>query len=392
MPTSVGDPNAGQGQALVAPVRDRAYWTNVIHNAAKVTPDNPRYGEARQVAQIAIQGLQDLADTAGEKDIKAISPGKLGTAAVAFGHGASLGLAGDPTYLALARQANPKTAFVSDVAGSAALAGIASPAVAELSPVTQGIILGGGLGAARGAIEPIPGFSRGESAALTGAGGAVTGAVISKFASKFVPTVRTIWTNIARMLGPKAAPAEVAQVAEGAIRARLTALKVRPDIIEQAIESWKANGTLSVKGPSGPPVIKPVPEPPPPPTVRPGETIQPTPNLDKATFLRRGGTVRQDTSPISGNRSMSFDPGKGQTLPWYPRGGAVEQGVAPLPTTTVPTQSQLGQNQMAVFLDYLKQATTPQDALARLGTLRDLGIPTPGDPAQVLSLLFGAPR
>ena len=54
----------------------------MIHNAAKVGPDSPRYGEARQVAQMAIQGLQDLADSASQKDIKDISPGKLGTAAV----------------------------------------------------------------------------------------------------------------------------------------------------------------------------------------------------------------------------------------------------------------------------------------------------------------------
>src|SRR5437667_7617106 len=123
------NPNAGQGQPL-GPPRDRAYWTRVIHNAAKVTPDNPRYGEARQVAQMAIQGLQDLADSSSQKDIKDISPGKVGTAAVAFGHGASLGLAGDPTYLQLAQEANPKTAFFSDVAGTAALAGALSPAVA----------------------------------------------------------------------------------------------------------------------------------------------------------------------------------------------------------------------------------------------------------------------
>lgn len=245
------------------------------------------------------------------------------------------------------------------------------PATQAMGPVVRGMTTGATLGAAQGAGEGTSGVDRLAQAVQDMAIGATIGGATG-VASK-------LWRAIFQ-----SAPAKIT---EATVRAQLAKLKFTPEQSDQAVAIWRQGGLL----PGGPPKRLPVPAvPPPPPTVRPGETIQPTPNLEKATFLRRGGTVRQDMSPISGNRSMSFDPGKGQTLPWYPRGGQVEQGVAPLPTMSVPTPK--APDQMALFVEYLKQATTPQDALARLGTLRDLGIPTPGDPAQVLSLLFGASR
>lgn len=255
--------------ATPPPVRDRAYWTRVIHNVAKVAPDDPRYQASRLVRDQAIQGLQDLADTAAEKDIKDITPGKLGTAAVAFGHGASLGLAGGGPYLDLGRQANPLTAGIADVAGTAALGGIASPFVAGLSPAVGAGVLGGTLGAARGAIEPIPGFNRAESAAIMGGGGALTGAVLGKFVSKVGPVIGTIVNNMKRLAGiGGVAAADIEGMTEAAIRAQLRKLNVAPDLIERAVQSWKTTGELSIKGMTAPP-SEPV-------TVRPGETITQT--------------------------------------------------------------------------------------------------------------------
>src|ERR1041385_8699267 len=135
-------------------VRDRAYWTQVIHHAATIPPDDPRYPASRMVAQQALQGLRDWADRGTTKDVEALTPGPVGTAAVSFGQGASAGLApylgtqgaataqsfptargappvagmggtgyqiGPPgpsedalAYLQLGREAHPKTALVSD--------------------------------------------------------------------------------------------------------------------------------------------------------------------------------------------------------------------------------------------------------------------------------------
>ena len=68
--------------------------------------------------------------------------------------------------------------------------------------------------------------------------------------------------------------------------------------------------------------------------------MTPTENLNKPTFARRGGTVEQTTSPISGNRHITAktlpDVGRGQTLPYYPRGGRVEQAFGPYPVSSAP--------------------------------------------------------
>lgn len=367
------------------PVRDRAYWTAVIHNVAKIGPDDPRYSASRIVRDQAVQGLQDLADSASDAETKKIAPGKAGTAAVLFGHGASLGLAGDPQYIALARQEHPWTAFGGDVAGTAALARLVSPVVAGLSPVTQGIVLGGGLGAARGAIEPIPGMSRGESAAISGAGGAVTGALIGKFVSKLVPTVRTIAANIARIAGRAASPADVEAMTEAAVRAQLSKMKVRPDIIEQAVANWKANGTLSVRA---------TPEPI---AVRPGESVTPTPppvSQEPILPKLRAQADPMETTPAyvrAGNPRGLPDIGGGKTLPYYPRGGVVEQSFGAPPATSPAVPGPVSaQGQLPIFAEYLKGAT-PADLASRLRTLRDMGVPLPQNAeAQLLALLFGA--
>src|SRR5690242_2755594 len=198
---------------------DLNYWTTVLHNAAQVPVGHPRYDDARAVIQMALEQFQQSADVAHDKDIKDISPGKLGTALVSFGHGASLGLAGDPTYLQLAKAANPKTAFAADLAGTAAVTAIGSPLVAGLSPAIGGAVLGGTALGIRGAVEPIAGLSRAESALAMGTTGVITGAMAGKIASKLVPMARTIAGNFARVFGTTMAPADLQAISETSIRA-----------------------------------------------------------------------------------------------------------------------------------------------------------------------------
>lgn len=398
-------------------VRDRAYWTRVIHNAAQVSPDDPRYPASRAVAQQALQNLRGGADAAAEKDIQDISPGVLGTSAVKFGHGASAGLApylategaataqsfptargGPPVagfggtgyqiappapsqenllYQQLAAQANPKAALISDVIGSGALATVASPLVAGTSPAAGGALLGGSLAGIRGAIEPIPGLTRGESAALSGTIGTVTGAVLGKFVGKLTPLIRTVVSNVKRLIGPGVAQADADAITEAAVRSKLAQYNLAPDVLERAIQSWKNSGELSVRAPTA---------------VRPGETLTPTarPAPDplaapaftrgaqpmtieqvqsRAGILSRVGQVEREAI----NARMA-QRGTGQTLPYYPRGGAAEQALAPAPSSSPPMP--LAGNQQQVFANFL-QGATPQDLGARIATMRALGVPLP---------------
>jgi hypothetical protein len=319
------------------------------------------------------------------------------TAVTSFGQGASLGLAsklgdllpGAPNsqYLELARQTNPKSAIAGDLAGTAALGGLAAPLVAGLSPAVGGAVLGGALGGARGAIEPIPGLSRAESAAVAGTAGAVSGAVLGKVVAKLTPAIRTVVANAKRLLGPGIAPADAEALTEAAVRSKLAEYNLAPDVLERAVQSWKAKGELSVRGA---PPAKPV-------ATRPGETL--TPILPKLraqadpmdvqpAYVRAGNphNLPTPTGVPAGVQQL----GTGRTLPYYPRGGAAEQAMAPRPAVSPPTP--LAGNQQAVFADFLRGAT-PQDLGSRLATLRSLGVPLPQTAEQdLLAALLGGGR
>lgn len=288
-------------------VRDRAYWTRVIHNAAQVNPDHPRYGEARQVVQLALDNLDALQQRTSAKETPAVPvPGKVSGAlmnafqGLTFGGGdeALGGLAGLGTLLTggSSEQAanrvqqttegfrdqrgafygqHPALAIGSDIVGT-----LANPANKILGPLTEGLgpVLGGAvigttLGAARGfgegtgnAKERLP------SAAMGATVGLIAGSVLGKAVKTIGPTVGKLFTAARRALGANAAPAEIQNAVETTIRARLTKLNVHPEDIERAIESWKATGELSVRR-----LAETHPPPLPAPTVRPGETIQPLP-------------------------------------------------------------------------------------------------------------------
>jgi hypothetical protein len=367
--------------------RDRAYWTAVIHNAAKVTPDSPRYSEARQVAQMAIENLGALMDRKNAADQPApVTPSKpLGAAMGAFqgltsglGDEALGGLAGLATLLTGGgnqqatnriqqtqagfreqssnfRGAHPAIAIGSDLYGTAfnPLNKALGPLTEGLGPVAKGAVYGVTLGGARGFGEGTgTPKERVPSAALGAAIGLVAGSALGKAIKIVGPTVGKLVANAQRILGPNAAPAEIASTVETSIRARLIKMNVAPEDIERAIQSWRATGELSVRSlaQTHPPI------PPEPVAVRPGETITPiapkgfavtgpAPPLNQGPFPP---TITEMQGFSTAPRGLP-DIGRGQTMPYYPRGGQVEQAFGAQPVVSNPNaqlEPALGQLKM----------------------------------------------
>jgi hypothetical protein len=119
--------------------------------------------------------------------------------------------------------------------------------------------------------------------------------------------------------------------------------------------------------------------------LRPGETVE---QIAPKGFAVEGTRV---TPPAPSTPSFweqihgtpVRDLGKGRTLPYYPRGGAVEQSIAPTPVTSPP---QFAPNQNAAFIEFLKGAT-PAEVPARVGTLKALGVIGDSEEAQLLQML-----
>src|SRR5690349_22532094 len=99
--------------------------------------------EATRHVQLRAQFSPAANEAASVQDQAADAPGPLASGIVGFGHGASLGLAGDPEYLRQARKANPKSTIAGDILGAGAVTGLAAPLVAGLSPGAAGAVLGG---------------------------------------------------------------------------------------------------------------------------------------------------------------------------------------------------------------------------------------------------------
>lgn len=229
-------------------------WITVLHNAAQVPQDSPRYTEAQQVMQNALINVQSLGQEASQQDILQagqLAPGKLGSAlagVVGFGRGASLGLVKPPTVdiggqaTDVIGLAHPTATTVGDIAGGAALATVAAPLVAGLSPTAAGATLFGGLGAARGAIDPALTGDRKIDAALGGLTGLVGGAIVGKIGGKLAPAVTQVGRNIMKLIGARAEQAgtqavgkELVDATEATLRRFLEAKGVPADQIEQTI-------------------------------------------------------------------------------------------------------------------------------------------------------------
>jgi hypothetical protein len=241
----------------------------VLHNAARVPKDSPRYGEAQQVVQDALINIGQLNATANQGDVQQagqlLSGPLAGIAqtvpglnllppaaqeqalagAVGFGRGASAGAVKPPSVPGVENpigQAHPAATAVGDVLGAGTAMAAAAPLVAGLSPAMGGAVLGGGYGAARGAIDPALTGDRAIDATLGGLTGIVGGAVAGKVIGKLAPAVATVGRNIMALISRKAAASgtqavgsELVDLTEATLRKFLTAKGVPADQIESTI-------------------------------------------------------------------------------------------------------------------------------------------------------------
>lgn len=241
------------------------------------------------------------------------------------------------------------------------------PATKGMGAVRQGIATGATLGAAQGAGEGTSGIDRLAQALQLAAGGAVIGGA-GGVANK-------LWRALFRK-----APSP--KISEAAVRAQLAKLGFKPDEAEQAVGLWRQGGIL------------PTPKPTPPPTLRPGETIvQTSPKGFEVTGTRATPTAPTTPTlaemqgfPTNAPTKPMPDIGRGQTLPYYPRGGKVEQSFGAQPVTS-GGPSPLIPQQLALLKQFL-QGATPADLPGRLDVIRAIGIPLPPDAeAQLLQVL-----
>lgn len=406
----VGHPNLivdGQdtrtGASVMDPEISLPDWIKILHNASRVKPGHARYAEARQVAQIALANIRGLNQAAAAADSAPSPPDALGAALVGGAQGATSGFADEilgtmnalrqkggnvgteitaqREMMSAARGEHPFIATAANIAGSAInpLSRVLPAPVGVLKGAMTGGVLGGlqGLGEGEGALG-----DRGPTAIVGAIGGALGGAAIGKLVKKLTPLAVMAAKQVRFAPGTPAGEMAIARelAAETAVRTKLQRDGFSPENIEQLIQQLKAGKHI----PTAPGPEVPVAQ-------RPGETMVRT--------APRGFEVHGTRATPPAPKGGSFweqlrgtpvrDLGKGKTLPYYPRGGKVEQSMAPFPTSSPAAPSVVPQ-QMQIFIDYLKGAN-PQDLGARVGTLRDLGIPLPPNAEnELLALLFGA--
>ncbi len=291
-------------------------WHQILTNAHAALVANPRNERARAALKAAVQAVasqnvnlakQEAATAQGPE------PSTAGSTVAGYGEGATLGLASrlgnllpgpsNSAYLAAARQAHPIATFGGDLAGGASLATLLAktPALAGLSPAAQGVIGGGFMGAGRGAVEAPPG-ERVAGAVLGGILGGGMGYVGGKVVGKIAPAVSTILKNLRG--APAAAAADVATTAPS--QAALVAKQLGISV-EQA---QKGLALQAARG-AAPSVSQ--------------EPILPA--------LRAAAGDPLDTPAYARNAPASPPSG---LLPYYPRGGQVEQALPPPPVQSPP--------------------------------------------------------
>lgn len=284
---------------------------------------------------------------------------------------------------------NPGTSLVGTVAGAAL-----NPAARFLGPITQGMgpaATTGTYGAVLGAAQGIGEGTTPADRAGKGAIGFVGGGVVGAAGGKILGPLRPLWRRVrgvfkrtdqavARTLGKDAPRETVDQVREAAHRAYLTNQGYPPQVIDQLMATWRAGGKVPTRAPTPPPE-------PAPPVLRPGESLEPI--LPK---LRANADPFEQPAYMRAGNPRGLPPvrGRGETLPYYPRGGRAEQSVAPYPAESPAIATT--PNQIPIFAEYLKGAT-PEEIPERVGLLRALGIDLPPNAeAELLAYLSGAIR
>lgn len=298
-----------------------------------------------------------------------------------------------------ARSADPLNAIVGNTVGT-----FANPLSRILGPMTKGVspgMTGAAYGSVLGGTQA---FGEGEGGlanrAKAGGVGAAAGAMLGLVGGYLVGKatrggrdLRQMWRNlrgdfakteqsVVRTLGKSTPPETVQQVQEAAHRAYLQKQGFSPQVIDRLMETWRGGGL-----PKNPPP----PAPPAPSVTRPGETIsQVAPKGFEVTGVRP--TPEPPSTPTileiqTGQqlypRSMP-DIGTGKTLPYYPRGGKVEQAFGPPPMSSprVPTQA----GSFEHIINALRN--TPANELPdALSALRALNVPLGGTDEQLIALL-----
>ena len=179
---------------------------------------------------------------------------KAADALVAFGQGASFGLAdtatGGETRAFLAQDRNRTMKLVAELAGTAASA---APIGAALGPLTAGAstafragAVGAATGAAQGAGRGTTGAQRTVGAVLGGAAGLAGGAVGGRIASRLAPNIQKVVVNVQRMFGRTGNR----HASETLLRTKLSEMGIAAEDVERAVERTFRQGPV-VPGQSG---------------------------------------------------------------------------------------------------------------------------------------------
>jgi hypothetical protein len=410
-----------------SPPKTLSDWIDYLHNAVATPKDSPDYEASREAAHFAVQRIHNLgvAANATDPENKAIQPAAVQAIGVGLLHSFGLG-SGEPIAglvsairgkgfregaqqyregLENVQGAHPNAEIVGEgaglvgssllpveraVEGGRALAQAIRVGRANAlqrfatgvlhTDVLPGAALGGIAGFSGGGEDPGDVGARVKAAGAGAAVGAGASALLGGLGALRVPRwVTGVGPRVKAALGKGASPAEVANVAESAIRARLTKEGFSPENIEQLVATWKRGGNPA-----------PIPRVETPVTTRPGETItQIAPRGYEVTGMRAtppAPTTPTVTEILTGERQTGMpDIGRGKTMPYYPRGGKVEQAFAPSPVASRAPSAVPGQAQL--FADWLRAASDAAEAHDRIGTLQALGVVSPTDVPALLQLL-----
>lgn len=407
-------------------------WIRYLHMVRAIPKEHPDYPQAQEAMRFALQRIRTLnvaASSAEQGEAEKGPPiSALGAVTKGLVHGASLGL-GEPIAGLLkaivpggmgfregAQQyreglenigtQHPLATVGGDVAGMAMTGAIpvgravqGGTATAAAIPagragilsrfltgagqtdILPGLSLGAIQGFSAGGADPGDLGARARGAAVGGALGAgIAGAAGGLGALRVPRWLNAVKREIRKVL-PKSTPPEVVDgVTEATIRQQLVKQGFDAPTQDRILATWRAGKVV-------------VPPPTPPPTLRPGETVKPI-GPQGVAIEGPAPPMSQGPFPPSLPEMQGFptgarpipDIGQGKTLPYYPRGGKVEQafGAAPAGGASRP----INPAELGPYIEFLR-AKGSQGLPGQAQTLRELGVPIPpGADAELVRLLF----
>jgi len=420
-------------------------WTQMLHNAAQVQPDHPRYAESRALIQEALKRIDAHQQQLNAGDVQGARLDPRTSFAMNAAQGMSMGLGslvGDAlsgnnetsNFLSQARGENPKASIAGNVGGAAA-----PSIILAAMGVPSGIAMGApaGLQAGIEAKSPTVGAITGGATAIAGPllGKALRLTGIPQLLGRGVGALAAKFASGAAETGARIADEElIGNMSAGALRRQLAKQGLTPDQVERQIA--QAHMSLVAQR-AAQPIGGPLED------IAQAQADFAAGKLDKAgldaAMEQAGkqtgmtGAVKADATaapakqvpgtmgPIAGTAGRGFEVtgvratppvpetptiteiqdrlaglGKGKTLPYYPRGGKAEQALAPNPATSTTPEPGAFSDQLTkvhqTLLDLrgrLGRPLTPDERELVLGQL--LGT---GGPMRAMANTFGsvAPR